>query len=167
MRPEYTQEQLSELKQALKDKTNAVYHRKLQAIILYAEGMSLVKAGESTGFVHQTVRNLSNRYLAHGLSAILKEGRGGRRKAYMTLEEEQTFLAKHAEAASEGTHVTAQTMYDDFIETIGHPATRECLYSLLKRHGWRKVSPRPEHPKKADTETIEVSKNKISFPGKV
>lgn len=65
----------SEYTQALKAKANAAHHRKLQATILYAEGMSLVKARESTGFVHQTVRNLSNRYLAQGLSIILKEYR--------------------------------------------------------------------------------------------
>mgnify|MGYP000928408134 CR=1 FL=1 len=34
---------------------------------------------------------------------------------------------------------------------------------LLARHGWRKVTPCPEHSKKADAQTIVASKNKIYF----
>ncbi len=30
---------------------------------------------------------------------------------------------------------------------------------MLKRHGWRKVMLRTKHPKKADDEAIEASKN--------
>nr|WP_265101398.1 winged helix-turn-helix domain-containing protein [Streptococcus pneumoniae] len=37
------------------------------------------------------------------------------------------------------------------------------LYQLLKRHGWRNIMPRPEHPKKTDAQTIVASKNKISI----
>ncbi|VPI97396.1 IS3-Spn1 transposase [Streptococcus pneumoniae] len=37
------------------------------------------------------------------------------------------------------------------------------FYQLLKRHGWRNITPRPEHPKKADAQTIVASKNKISI----
>ncbi|CWJ14447.1 transposase [Streptococcus pneumoniae] len=41
--------------------------------------------------------------------------------------------------------------------------TRDAFYQLLKRHGWRNIMPRPEHPKKADAQTIVASKNKISI----
>lgn len=41
----------------------------------------------------------------------------------MTLEEEQAFLKKRTKEAGEGKHVTVQSMYDDYLETIGHPAT--------------------------------------------
>lgn len=90
MKPEYTQEQLLKLKQALKDKVNAVHYRNLQAIIFYPEGISLVKARESTWCVHQTIHNLSNHYLARGLSAILRERRKTA-ESYMMLEAEQSF----------------------------------------------------------------------------
>lgn len=42
---------------------------------------------------------------------------------------------------------------------MGRKTTREGLYALLKRHGWRKVSLRAEQPKKADAQVIEASKN--------
>ncbi|CJR67995.1 transposase [Streptococcus pneumoniae] len=46
---------------------------------------------------------------------------------------------------------------------LGRSYTRDAFYQLLKRHGWRNIMPRPEHPKKADAQTIVASKNKISI----
>ncbi|MGI6691142.1 MAG: winged helix-turn-helix domain-containing protein [Christensenellales bacterium] len=31
------------------------------------------------------------------------------------------------------------------------------IYAVLERHGWRKVIPRPRHPKKASQEVVEAS----------
>ncbi|KXZ86475.1 transposase [Streptococcus pneumoniae] len=61
----------------------------------------------------------------------------------MTVEEEKAFLARHLKAS--------------------RSYTRDAFYQLLKRHGWRNITPRPEHPKKADAQTIVASKNKISI----
>jgi ABC-type Fe3+/spermidine/putrescine transport system ATPase subunit len=33
-------------------------------------------------------------------------------------------------------------------EAIGHPTSNSTVYSLLDRHGWRKLMPRPFHPKR-------------------
>lgn len=142
---ELTQTQLEELKQALKNKNNALHHRKIQALILYSECNNLTKVAKSVGFVHQTVRNLLNRYLSVGLESLLKENRGGR----------------HRSSSLNGEFVTVNSLFKAYQERVGHKTTRESFYALLKRHGWRKVSPRPQHPKKADAETILSSKNKI------
>lgn len=81
----------------------------------------------------------------------------------MTIEEEEAFLKKHLDSAVQGEHVTVQKLFEAYQAEVGHPTTREDFYALLKRHGWRKATPRPEHPKKADAQTIEASKNKISI----
>lgn len=48
---------------------------------------------------------------------------------------------------------------------VGHPVTRNAIYYLLHRHGWRKVMPRSKHPKKASDEAIEAyKKNNRSDP---
>jgi len=31
---------------------------------------------------------------------------------------------------------------------IGHPTSNSTIYNLLNRHGWRKLMPRPFHPKR-------------------
>ncbi|HEM3684486.1 TPA: helix-turn-helix domain-containing protein [Streptococcus suis] len=73
MTKELTSSQIEELKQALKDKSNAPHHRKIQALILYSECNNLTSVAKSVGFVHQTVRNFLNCYLSGGLEALLKE----------------------------------------------------------------------------------------------
>ncbi len=47
-----TPTQVHELKQALRDKTNAPHHRKIQALILYSENQNLTASAKSVGFVH-------------------------------------------------------------------------------------------------------------------
>ena len=68
---------------------------------------------------------------------------------------------RHIEAAQAGEFVTVNQLFEAYQKEIGRTSTRDGLYYLLKRHGWRTVTPRPEHPKKADAQTIETSKNKI------
>ncbi len=161
MTKELTPSQINELKQALRDKSKARHHRKIQALILYSECHNLTAVAKSVGFVHQTVRNLLNRYLDGGLQSLLTENRGGRRRSYMTHEEEEHFLNEQLSSALNGEFVTSHSLFQAYQERVGHKTTREGFYALLKRHGWRKVSPRPHHPKKADAKTILASKNKI------
>ncbi|WP_422804325.1 hypothetical protein [Streptococcus sp. FT1-55] len=72
MTKELTPTQVEELKQALKDKNNAPHHRKIQALILYSECHNLTSVAKSVGFVHQTVRNLLNRYLSGGVRLLVQ-----------------------------------------------------------------------------------------------
>ncbi|WP_422802734.1 hypothetical protein [Streptococcus sp. FT1-106] len=73
MTKELTPTQVEELKQALKDKNNAPHHRKIQALILYSECHNLTSVAKSVGFVHQTVRNLLNRYLSGGILPVFSQ----------------------------------------------------------------------------------------------
>lgn len=160
---EFSESQIQELQLALKDRKNNAHYRKLYALLLRSQGMSLTAIGKEVGLVHQTIRNLLTRYQNGGIPAILAENRGGRRRAYMTLEEEKTFLQEQFEESLTGKHVTVKELFEAYQDKVGHKTTREGFYALLKRHGWRKVQPRPEHPQKADAKVIEASKNKIYF----
>ena len=46
------------------------------------------------------------KYEELGLYSLLQETRGGRNHAYMTVEEEKTFLTRHLKAAEAGEFVT-------------------------------------------------------------
>ncbi|WP_156888882.1 hypothetical protein [Streptococcus castoreus] len=67
---------------------------------------------KSVGFVHQTVRNLLNRYLDGGLQALLSENRGGCRHSYMTLEEEEIFLQEQLTSTLNGEFATVSTLFE-------------------------------------------------------
>ncbi|VPO08860.1 transposase [Streptococcus pneumoniae] len=81
----------------------------------------------------------------------------------MTVGEEKAFLARHLKAAEAGEFVTIDALFQAYKKELGRSYTRDAFYQLLKRHGWRNIMPRPEHPKKADAQTIVASKNKISI----
>ena len=43
-------------------------------------------------------------------------------------------------------------------KAVPHKISDMQIYSVLHRHGWRKIMPRSRHPKKASEEAIEASK---------
>lgn len=162
MRNLFTRDNLKELKAALKNQAYAPYHRRLQAILLRSEGLSFQKISDLTGYVPQTVKNQVDKYFKDGLSAVVTETRGGRHRSYLTVEEEQAFFKKILDSSIDaGEMVTTTSLFEAYQEEIGQEVPRQTFYALLKRHGWRKVTPRPEHPQKADAQTIVASKNKI------
>ncbi|CJN33684.1 transposase family protein [Streptococcus pneumoniae] len=75
----------------------------------------------------------------------------------------KAFLARHLKATEAGEFVTIDALFQAYKKELGRSYTRDAFYQLLKRHGWRNITPRPEHPRKADAQTIVASKNKISI----
>ncbi|COD32479.1 transposase [Streptococcus pneumoniae] len=142
-----TKEEIQTIKTLLKDSRTAKYHKRLQIVLFRLMGKSY---------------NVK-KYEEFGLDSLLQETRGGRNHAYMTVEEEKAFLARHLKAAEAGEFVTIDALFQAYKKELGRSYTRDAFYQLLKRHGWRNITPRPEHPKKADAQTIVASKNKISI----
>lgn len=88
-------------------------------------------------------------------------GKGGRRHQYLTLEEEEQFLALFFAQAEHGEIATVREIHCAFEERVGHPVDDSTIYRLLHRHGWRKCMPRPKHPK-ADPHLQEQFKTTFS-----
>jgi transposase len=99
--------------------------------------------GVSKAMVHQVI-SLYNRF---GVSAVETPGKGGRRTVYLNLEEEQHFLAPFFARAQTGEIATAAEIQRAFEARVGHEVDDSTIYRLLSRHGWRKLLPRPTHPK--------------------
>jgi hypothetical protein len=71
---------------------------------------------------------------------------GGRKRENMTLEEERAVLARFAKAAGAGEMLNIhKAAYE---KAIGHETSKSTIYNLLARHGWRKLMPRPFHPRR-------------------
>jgi DDE superfamily endonuclease/Winged helix-turn helix len=61
------------------------------------------------------------------------------------LEEERAVLAGLRSRARAGRLITAAEVHTDVERSVGHAVSDDYLYSLLHRHGWRKIEPRPRH----------------------
>jgi transposase len=114
------------------------------------------------GLGWQTVRNLVSQYNRLGPEAIEGPGKGGRRRAYMSVEEEVQFLAPFFERAGTGKVATAMEIKRALEQHLGHPVHKTTVYRLLGRHSWRKVVPRPFHKKAKKKEQEEFKKNSLT-----
>lgn len=98
--------------------------------------------GTTVTLVHQVVSN----YNRLGVAAIETPGKGGRRHQYVAWEAEQAFLAPFFTRAERGAIATAGEIKRAFEAQVGHEVHKSTISRLLKRHGWRKLMPRPVHP---------------------
>lgn len=121
----------------------------LHALVSPAEAADIA---QRVGLGVQTVHNLISSYNRLGPSAIEgKPGKGGRRNQHMSPEEEQQFLAPFFERALQGKIATVSEIQAAFEKQVGKTVYSSVVYRLLERNGWRKIVPRPRHPK-ADPE---------------
>src|SRR5258705_2986112 len=57
-------------------------------------------------------------------------------------------LARFAKAAGAGEMLNIHDLKAAYEKAIGHDTSNSTVYNLLARHGWRKLMPRPFHPKR-------------------
>ena len=105
------------------------------------------KIAQHVGLSTQTVHNLVSQYNRYGVSAVETPGKSQRQRAYLTLSEEKEFLSDFMEKAERGQVSTAKEIKAGLEKKLGHSIAESTVYRLLKRHGWRKIAPRPRHVK--------------------
>ena len=104
-----------------------------------------------TGVSVATVHKVISTYNRLGVAAVETPGKGGRHHEYMTWEEERELLTPFFELAKKGELTTIAHIKHVFEKRVGHEVDETTIYRLLERHQWRKLVPRPFHPK-ADKE---------------
>ena len=160
MRPQrpISEEGKESLKQLLqKTKTKADFQR-VQCVWLRAEmGMASYQVALAVGFSPATVKKLWSQYFSGGEEVLIGQGRGGRRRANLSLEQEQMLLADFFDKAKTGGVLVVNEVKAAYEEAVGHRVPKSTVYRMLARHGWRKIAPRPRHPK-ADPRKLEAFK---------
>ena len=110
-----------------------------------------------TGLAEQSVHNLISRYNRLGPEAVEGPGKGGRRRSYLSWDEEASFFESFRHATLTGQIATAAEIKEALEKCLGHKVHKTMVSRLLKRQGWRKVVPRPFHVD-ADKEKQEAFK---------
>jgi transposase len=100
-----------------------------------------------TGVSVSTVRRVISGYNRLGVAALETPGKGGRRHEYLTVDQERELLAPFFGRAQRGEIATAGEIKRAFEAQVGHEVDESTIYRLLHRHRWRKLVPRPRHPK--------------------
>jgi len=128
-------------------RTSAEYRRVECVWLRTALGLSAAQIATVLGWHVSSVYDLHSRYLREGVTVLQGPGRGGRHRQNLSLAQEQELLTQFNGTAAQGGLLEARAVRDSYIKVTGHPVPKSTVYRLLARHGWRKLAPRPRHPK--------------------
>jgi transposase len=130
-----TKGQIRRLKTALRWKISPEQRQRIQMVLLRERDDA-------------TVNRAHMAYDHGGVKAIKPRPSGGRKRENMTLKEEKALLARFAKAAGAGEMLNIHDLKAAYEKAIGHETNKSTIYNLLARHGWRKLMPRPFHPRR-------------------
>ena len=100
-----------------------------------------------TGLALQTIRNLHSRWRKEGESALELKKKGGRRNENLSIVLEKELIEKHRASAEIGGILEVSKIRQSYEQMLGKKVAKSTIYRMLARHGWRKIAPRPKHPK--------------------
>lgn len=140
--------QVRRLKTALRWKGRSKQRQRIQMVLLRESGMTQPAIAEAMGVSLSTVNRAHMAYDHGGLKALKPKPSGGRQRENMTLAEEKALLDGFAKAAGVGEMLNIHDLKVAYEKAIGHETSNSTIYNLLARHGWRKLMPRPFHPKR-------------------
>jgi len=157
-----TKRQIRQLKKALRWKIPEKQRRRIQMVLLRESGMTQPAIAEAMGVSLSTVNRAHMAYDQGSVTALKPKPCGGRQRENMTMAEEKALLARFAKAAGAGEMLNILDLKRAYEQAIGHETSNSTVYNLLDRHRWRKLMPRPFHPKR-DVEAQKAFK-KTAFP---
>jgi transposase len=140
--------QLRDLRTALHWKLPQQQRERIQIVLLREGGMTQPEIAAAMGVSLSTVNRAHMAYDRGGIKALKPKPCGGRKRENMTLAEEKALLAQFAKAAGAGEMLNIHDLKRAYEKAIGHETSNSTVYDLLARHGWRKLMPRPYHPKR-------------------
>jgi transposase len=143
-----TKRQIRELKTALRWKIPAAQRQRIQMVLLRESDMTQLAIAAAMGVSLSTVNRAHMAYDRDGIKALKPKPIGGRQRENMTLSEEEALLARFGRGAGAGEMLNIHDLKVAYEQAIGHPTSNSTVYNLLARHGWRKLMPRPFHPRR-------------------
>jgi transposase len=123
--------------------------RMAQAVLLPALAkMTLEHTAKALGVGRATVARLQSRFGRHSERAAAgPRSWGGRRRALLTPQEEEAFMAQWKAPAERGELVVLTPLRVALDRQVGRRVKPSVVYRLVQRHRWRKVAPDTRHPK--------------------
>ena len=145
----FTEEQKKELDDIERGiSTIGEYKKYLTVRLRERLDMSTFEISEVTGYSEGTVRKIHAMYFKNGKVCFKLKKKGGRIRENLSLTEEKNLLVQFESTSTAGETVTIAKIKHEYESRIGRKVPKSTISRLLKRHGWRKILPRPYHPKK-------------------
>jgi transposase len=139
---------IARLAERLKRAQSHSEYQRIQCVLIRATlGSSAAEIAQLLGWTTATVHVIHSRWAKEGEAIFELRGRGGRHHQHLSEEQEKKLLAPFVARAQAGGMLSVAEIEQAYRERTGKVVARSTVYRLLERHGWRKVVPRPRHPK--------------------
>lgn len=136
------------LQARLKQAGTIAEFQRIQCVLMrVALGCSAGEIAQVLGWATATVHITHSRWAREGDAFFELKGKGGRFNQNLTEAEEAEVLAPFMDKATAGGVLKVAEIQTAYEARVGKAVPNSTVYRLLKRHGWRKVVPRPRHPK--------------------
>ena len=153
----YQDSQKQEIKQAFKASTDVKEQKRPLCLKLGMErGLDAKLISEIVECSEIQVRTVISNYNKNGLESVLRRQQGGNHRN-LSHEKEEALLAPFLAKAEKGQILIVPEIHKAYEAALGRTVPPSTVYRMLDRHDWRKVMPRPRHPK-ADPEEQEAYK---------
>ena len=160
-----SEQEYERIKEAAKKNKNKRVDKKLQVLIMRHENKGNEEISARTGYNVRYITTLMGQYKKQGLEEFIRIKQTSHNRN-MSVEQEAKVLAKFEEEADAGHELTVNEIRQGLESELGKETSVAYAYRVLKRHGWRKVMPRPKHPKAAGKEEQDSSKKLKSITTK-
>lgn len=141
----------------MKESKDSITYKRVQAVYLRSKKFEPKEISEIIGISVGGINNIHSKFNKYGETAIFCKKSGGRNNANMSKEDESSFMNKHQAKSLAGSICTISLIYKDLEIYLEKTLHKSGVYKMLKRNGWRKIMPRPEHPDH-DQEKIDAFK---------
>ena len=138
------------------------FNRFLCVWLRVEQGLSTAEIAKILGWNVNSVRFTQKDFIERGIDALTEGKKGGRFRQLMTLDEERDFLSAFKDKAHDGLVLVANEIKVALEKHLGRQVHKTTVYRILQRHGWRKITPRPSHPKR-NQEAAESFKKKTTL----
>src|SRR3954451_14337528 len=146
--PDGAAERLAVLLQQAKSKAE---YQRIQCVWMRAAlALGAAQIATALGWQAGSVRHVQADYLRHGDAALMDKPKGGRHRQNLTIEQEKELLFPFLEQAEAGGVLVGAPVQAAYEAAVGRPVHHSVVYRALHRQGWRKIMPRPRHPKASE-----------------
>lgn len=149
-----------ELKERMRTSKSVSDYKKWQVLyIVSCYDVDAEYLSEITGYSKAMVYNIVQTFNKSGATSSESKPRGGRRRSYMSLEEEKEFMKTLESKAVEGHIMTFHDIQKAVKNKLGRQVSDDFIWDLFKRNGWTKHSLGPHHPLKNTSRREDFKKN--------
>jgi transposase len=139
---------IAALADRLKKASSHAEYQRIQCVLIRATlGGSAAQIAQLLGWSTATVHVIQSRWAKEGDTLFDLRGRGGRRNQHLSPAQEDQLLAPFTAKAQAGGLLHVSEIKQAMEKKVGNAVAPSTVYRMLDRHGWRKVIPRPRHPK--------------------